>query len=179
MPRQATRKQYLNFVGGLHTEASPLTFPENTAKNLDNVDLLRDGSVKRRRGIKPETSFSLSSTSFTDSDIQADAITLHEWKSVGGDGELNFLVVQVGVNLFFHQLGTTTTSSDLVGTISFSSLQLDATASLEPIDTAYGKDRLFIVSKKIEPGYIEYDSATQTFSVTHPPLSVMRIFTTL
>lgn len=170
MPRQATRQQYNTFVGGYHTEANPLTFPPNTAKDLDNVDLLRNGSIKRRRALKLEDDFSVSAATISNQDTVA--ITLHEWTSVAGEDDQNFLVVQLGGTLYFHQLGASVMADALVGTLSLSSISLDSDYILEPISAASGKDRLFIVSKKIEPAYIEYDPNTDTFSLTQLNLKI-------
>ena len=169
MPRQRTRKQFLNFVGGLNTEANPLIFPENTAKALDNVDLRRDGSVKRRRGMNYESLGVLSSAgsgslSFTESDLDGWAITTHEWKSVNGDDARNFLVLQIGGTLYFHKLGEAVTSSNYIGSISLSAISTRTDYEHYPVSADSAKGRLFIVSRGISPAYISFDVDAQTFS---------------
>lgn len=164
MPRAQQTRQFLNFVGGLNTEASPLVFPENTAKDLDNVDLLRDGSIKRRRGMDFETSGAYSTTTFSESVFENDAISAHEWTSVGGDDSLNFMVLQVGKDLFFHNLGDTALSTGVIGSLDMTSLSIDSTFNTEVIDASSAKGVLFIVGRKIEPAYIQYDSDANEFT---------------
>lgn len=168
MPRQKGRKQFLNFVGGLNTEASPLVFPENTAKALDNVDLRRDGSVKRRRGINYESLGVLSSAgtvgTFTSTELDGWAVSTHEWKSVGGDDSRNFLVIQIGGILYFHKLGETVVSNNYIGSIDLSAIRVDDFYREHVISADSARGRLFVVSRGISPCYIEYDKASNTFT---------------
>lgn len=162
MPRSQAIKHYLTFVGGLHTEANPLTFPENVAKDLDNVDLRRDGSIIRRRGLDFEEGGAYSRDYLPD--ISTFAITIHEWESVDGDDELNFLVIQVGGTLYFHQLGDDILSLSVIGKLDLEDIAFDlATYKTVPISATSGKGHLFIVSEAIEPAFIRYDSDDNTF----------------
>ena len=163
MPRQQARKQLLNFVGGLNTESSPLSFPENTAKALDNVDLNRDGSIKRRRGLDFELGGAYSSASFTEAALQTAAVSTHEWESVDGDDTLNFSVQQVGGILYFHNLGNDSPSLAPIGSINLSSIQTKSNYETYVISTTVGLGKLFIVSPAISPAYIQYDSDAGTF----------------
>lgn len=52
MARQQAQAEINNFVGGLVTEASPLTFPENASLDEKNFVLNRDGSRRRRLGMR-------------------------------------------------------------------------------------------------------------------------------
>ena len=164
MPRGQQRSQFLNFVGGLNTESSPLVFPENTAKDLDNVDLLRDGSIKRRRGLEFESLGAYSDDSFLEGNLQTAAITEHEWESVDGDDSLNFAVVQVGGVLYFHNLGNDTLSLGILGKIDLDPVKTRTDFAEFPISTAHGGGKLFVVSRGISPTYIQYDSDAKTFS---------------
>ncbi len=164
MPRAQQTKQLLNFVQGLNTEASPLVFPENTAKDLDNLDLSRDGSLKRRRGLNFEAGGAYSTTTFTDAALDDFAISAHEWMSVTGDDSLNFLVVQVGGTLYFHKLGDAVLSTSIIGSISLSPIQVDADFDKEVIDTDTAKGVLFIVGRSISPAYIIYNKDANSFS---------------
>ena len=163
MPRVKQQKQILNFVGGLNTEASPLNFIEGTAKSIDNVDLLRDGSSKRRRGINFEVGGAYSTTTFTEADISTHAVTRHEWISVNGKDDLNFLVIQIGGELFFHKLGEDILSTNIIGKINFDAIKTDTDYKTSPISATSGKGKLFIVSRMISPAYIQYKEDTNTF----------------
>lgn len=164
MARQATRKNVITFIGGLNTEASPLSFPENAAKALDNVDLDRDGSIRRRRGLEYETSHQMSENTFTEEVLSTYATTVHEWESVQGDDSLNFLVIQIGHFLYFHNLGGDAISSTYMGKIDLTPIRIDETYDhASPISAASGKGKLFIVSKGLSPSYIEYNKDAGTF----------------
>lgn len=164
MPRQQARKNFLNFVAGLNTEASPLQFPENTAKDLDNVDLNRDGSIQRRRGLEFEFGGGYNPELFTESDLQTHAISAHEWESVDGDDTLNFAVVQVGGRLYFHNLGQDNLSTGLIGAINLDPIKTRDDFETYTISTTTGKGKLFVVSPAISPSYIQYDSAQNSFT---------------
>ena len=164
MPRQQGRQQFLNFVGGLNTESSPLTFPQGTAKALDNVDLNRDGSIERRRGLDFEIGGAYSTTSFTNQYLDNRAITRHEWVSVNGDDSLNFAVIQVGGTLYFHKLGADVLSLSVIGSIDLDPIKIHADFIKEPISTDSAKGKLFVVNKLMSPAYIQYDSDTGEFT---------------
>jgi hypothetical protein len=169
MPRTAGRKNVATFVGGLNTEASPLTYPENAAKDLDNVDLDRDGSLRRRRGLEYELGYGLLSEDQTD-DVWTEeflstaAVTVHEWESVQGDDSLNFLVVQIGCTLYFHNLGGDSVSSSYLGKLCLDPVRINDTDHItSPISASSGKGKLFVVSRGISPIYIEYDKNQEIF----------------
>ena len=164
MPRQLAKRQLLNFVGGLQTESSPLSFPENTAKDLDNVDLDRDGSIRRRRGIDYETGYVLSAAEFTDADLQTAALSDHEWTSVEGDDTLNFHVHQCGGTLYFHDLGSEIISENALGYLDISPLRAREDFEKYTISSTTGKGKLFITSPAISPAYIEYDKDSGEFT---------------
>jgi len=52
--RPKVDKTYRSFINGLVTEASGLTFPESSCRDLDNVDIEVNGLVRRRLGLAQE-----------------------------------------------------------------------------------------------------------------------------
>ena len=164
MPRQQARKQLLNFVGGLITEASPLSFPENTAKDIDNLNLNRDGSVQRRKGLDFEVNSQYSQIQFPESTFETDAISQHEWESVDGDDTLNFTAIQVGGDLYFHKLGEQTLSTSVLGYISLAPISTRTDYRTYTVSTSTGKGKLFVCSPAISPCYIQYDADTGVFT---------------
>ena len=54
MPQSNQTGEFNTFVGGLVTEASPLTFPENASIDEANFELDRNGSRSRRLGMDYE-----------------------------------------------------------------------------------------------------------------------------
>ena len=160
MPRQRARKQFLTFVGGLNTEASPLTFPPNTAKSISNMDLFRDGSLSRRRGIDFELGGARSVDTFADSAglIQNYGISVHEWESVGGDDSLNFLAIQIGPEIFFHDLGQDVLSigASVIGKVNLTAVSTNLSFTEDIVSTASAKGKLFVVGRHISHCYFEY-----------------------
>jgi len=165
MPRQAQKQQTINaFSAGLITETNPVAGTPNAASSIDNVDLLRDGSARRRRGLNLETGGGLSLDTFASADLGTQAITFHEWKSVNGDDSLNFSVVQVGGILYFYDLGADIISSNIIGFLSLAPIRIDDTYTQFPIDADTGKGQLFIVGQKISPAYLKYDADMNQFN---------------
>lgn len=77
MARVGTQSAVVNFSGGLVTEASPLTFPENSLSVAKNIEIGMDGTVRSRRPFqKIETSFN-SGLSLTASYIK---IKKYSWR---------------------------------------------------------------------------------------------------
>lgn len=93
MARQNSPIEISNWVKGLITEASPLTYPENSSVDEVNFVLSKDGSRQRRFGMDFEIGSAPTNT--TISDVEA-SINTFNWKNVGGDTTKEFLVIQIG-----------------------------------------------------------------------------------
>lgn len=104
MARIKAEKTYRSFINGLITEASGLTYPENSCRDLDNVDIEVNGLVRRRLGLAQETGGvligggSISDTLFTNDtggplssspSIAADDVQL-DYDGVTGNGDWTF-----------------------------------------------------------------------------------------
>lgn len=94
MPRARATKTFSTFIKGLITEASPLNFPENFALALDNVELFRDGSIKRRFGLSQNTDAITTAGS--------NNVSSFLWENVGNDIAFNIAVVQVDKTFYFY-----------------------------------------------------------------------------
>ena len=170
MSRTRGDKGYASFSKGLNTESSPLLFPENTAKALDNVNLNRDGSVRRRKGFTQESggSFVVNDT-MPGARFSETAISVHPWESVNGNPELNFLVVQVGEDITIHDLNEDVLSDagvlldfDLPSGI----LSTDSgEAFTKPLQSTVHKGRIFFTGETYSPFYFEYDEGMNTVTV--------------
>ena len=95
MPRSNQTGEFNTFVGGLVTEASPLTFPENASIDEANFVLKRDGSRERRLGMAYEAGLTPYPISYTLSPIGDVAISAFEWNNVAGIAGKTFIVCQV------------------------------------------------------------------------------------
>ena len=135
MARQGQVSEFNTFVKGLYTEASPLTYPEGTAIDIDNFVLSRDGSLSRRDGIDLEPDYVKVATGVSTSDTDV-VIKSYIWDNVSGDARLKYLVVQVGNVLTFFDTTKDVISDSKVasyvvddsdGTEGFSFSQVDGT----------------------------------------------------
>lgn len=173
MPKAVANKPYVNFTGGLVTEATGLTYPENTAQDLLNCDLHKSGMVSRRYGLHPELNLTGTSRAGFDPSY---AVSIHDWPSPAGRDDLHFVVVQMGVRLYFRQFTEDGNLSSTPTEINASTqtLDVDAFAYLSPtstqrnqshLDSARGQGRLFMTGNAFEPFVLEYDPDTQLISV--------------
>ncbi len=123
MPRTNQTAEFNTFVKGLITEASPLTFPENSSIDEDNFVLLRDGSRRRRLGMDFESSYQeiAGDLTFSPSLITSDNSSLvsksYEWRNAGGNARNTFIVYQLMDKLFFFDSGARPLSSGLITSV--------------------------------------------------------------
>ena len=175
MARAETTKSYVSFVRGLITEADELTFPENASSDELNCNLHKKGNRTRRLGIDYEVGNTISAKNLTSSEVQTWAITTGVWKSVAGDGNLTFLVVQVGNILSFYDTSSIPVSSGLKSfTIDISTYLAPAAINpqLTQVDIASGKGYLFVTSEKIKPIYIVYDPVGDSVTATEANIKI-------
>lgn len=184
MPRVAVdSKHFFTFVRGLITEATGITYPENSMIEGDNVDIDISGICKRRKGLDFEAGFSLSPPTITEEEARVNAITFHEWKSVNGVGSTNLWLLQVGTKLYIGTMSEASISDGFIGTFDIAFLRsvyntqilspsktVDFVVNQEqapffPLDTSYGKGRLFCNSKYVNPFYIELDEETNLIKI--------------
>jgi hypothetical protein len=107
------------FVGGFVSDASPLTFPENTSLLDVNMDLNIDGSRKRALGIDLEAGYSTISTGITGADTQPIGFNQFRWENISGDPDKVILCVQFGNQVKFFDLDGSSISGNLIYTLSF------------------------------------------------------------
>lgn len=165
MPRQEAKLEINQFTGGLNTDATELTSPENSSIDELNFDLLKEGTRRRRRGMDLETA---SVTTLT-TDGPTMFIGNHRWESVAKRGGLNFEVIQTGSILRFY----TASISPLVSGEKAFVVNLDdfkaplaSRTDLTGVSVASGKGVLFVTGENITPFYISYDPITDTISTT-------------
>lgn len=114
MPRQTSAVEFSNFVAGLITEASPLTFPDNASLDEQNFVLKRDGSRRRRLGVDYEDDNLIINTSVTPPTNGELAVKTYLWENVGGESTRRFSVVQVGNEILIFNASATTLSRSMV-----------------------------------------------------------------
>ena len=170
MARTGANKEYKAFRRGLITEANPLSFPDEAFKDGDNMDLRLNGALFRRPPIdlEPGGGF-IADETFTVGQLDTQAITTHRWPSVGGNGDLSFMVVQTGLQLRVFNLEGQAISASIVSTIDLGpegeDLVIFPRAERAILQSAPGKGRLFFCGPNTEPFYLKYDEDTESVSL--------------
>lgn len=165
MARQQNKIQTNDFSGGFVTEASPLSFPENSAIDILNMNINKDGSIERRNALRTETPhFPLSTPNPPDE--YARVMYSYVWRNAGGISGNNFVVVQDGGRLVFYEEGDSVSSGWMY---TDGSLRANATID-EPEDVDYSpvsmtdiNGILVVVHRYSAPVYIEYTPENNLF----------------
>jgi hypothetical protein len=97
-----------SFIAGLKTEFTGLNFPPNSCTDVDNCVFTMLGDILRREGFDYEANFITQSI-----DRTGMAVNTYRWLNVGGDGETQFYVLQVGNLLYFFNSSAATVASPL------------------------------------------------------------------
>lgn len=164
MPQKLSQSPKTNFAGGLITEAGPLTFPENATVDELNMNLMRDGSRRRRLGAAFEAGYSEVALGYTTSSI----ISTHTWENVGAVPSLVFIVVQVDGTLhFFEKTSAALSSTKKAFTVDLTvyNAPFGTGAANAIVDVASIKGALIVASAEINTIKIAYDPDFDTISV--------------
>lgn len=169
MPQSLTQKQVNTFTGGLITEASELTFPENASVDELNCSLERDGTRRRRKAVV------LEDNAVTDGIVIPEGSVFHTatWYNVAGQPNLEFLVVQIGADLAFYEKSKDPLSAQKVALGGLTSILQVYTAnntynpSEERIQVTSINGTLIIASPAIKTLRVEYDpvAVSLTYSI--------------
>jgi len=166
MSRAKENTLYSTFSRGLITEASPLTFPENSTSDELNCVLFSKGNRTRRLGFEREEGGVKLSPHAGDS--QNIAFNEYVWKNVGKIDGLNFLVQQIGTNLFFYNIieGQSLTANQKGFTVNLANFFIPTPANViasdQLISMVSGEGVLFVTGQYCEPFYVEYDEVGDT-----------------
>jgi len=181
MPRQVATSRLVNRnVLGLVTEASALSFPENASQDELNMEIMRDGSRRRRRGVDVEptsTDFAPDENDLNieEEDIWRSEVVSYKWESVNGTPNLAFIVVQVGPTLAFFNAGTAPITAGFNEDYNVELDQWEVNAAdiqFERCQFTAGNGKLFVSHPKLDPIKIEYDSDTDTMEVSRISLRI-------
>lgn len=155
---QKAETAYRSFVKGLITEANQLTFPENASIDEANFVLNRDGSRSRRLGVDYESSYALTTTGLTATDIKEGKQSFHIWESPGGDTSVTLGIVRIKDKLWFMNLLTDSPSANLKNSGSPITI---ASLSNSKIETSVINNKCVIVSKDLpRPVLLTYNIST-------------------
>ena len=165
MPQSLNQKAVNNFVKGLITEAAELTFPDGASVDELNCDLRRDGTRRRRLGVAFEDSYVPSPFTLSDTEL----LTTGEWVNVGGNAELEFLVMQKGSNLYFYNKADLPYSNQIeTNSIDLTTYEYTGSAGAETVKCQFTslKGNLVVSSGAIDTIAVQYDSTNSTFTVS-------------
>lgn len=110
--RQRVPVQVNQFVGGLNTEANPLSFPPTASIDELNMSFNRDGSRQRRNGFDLENGYTEVETTINGQPGVRMGKSQFLWENTGGYNNVQFLVVQMGYHLAIHDLNDDTLSAE-------------------------------------------------------------------
>ena len=163
MTKKSTRGEFKSFSKGLITEASPLNFPEQAARDIDNFELNKDGSLQRRLGFEFEEGFSLFNLGITITDAEDGKLSSFVWEDPAGQVNVKYLVIQAANTLFFFNLNSNIVSvNGYLGSLAFPSVnQKLSTSSFVAIN-----GKLVISSGSSDVYLIEYNSDTSSFALS-------------
>ena len=170
MSVQAGQDEQFTFVAGLNTEASYFTFPKNTWKDGDNVIPYISGKIGKRRAVDLESDWALTSRSITTAQRNTWAFTSGKWTAIAGDGDLNFIVSQVGRYVYFYPDTPVSPSLNVKSfTIDLNTYLCSGntnTIGTAPIKCVSAQGRLLITCRDIDPIIVTYTASTDSISVS-------------
>jgi hypothetical protein len=163
MGQAKTNKLYRTFVKGLVTEASPLTYPEDTTLDELNTVPFRKGNRQRRYGINYNPSNS-TPRPYDSTRAKSEFV----WAAVAAKPALTFLVVQNDNEVSFYDRSQQAFAANKKAfTVDLNSYTRPgvSTAGALPCHFAAGKGILFIVNQDVEPLSVSYDPNSDSISV--------------
>lgn len=158
-----------NFSKGLVTEATGLSFPENACTDVNNVIFDRSGMVSRRFGIDFESMYSGLAE-----DMTARVPVTYLWNNAAGNGDISFVVVQMGDELHFYRVQEGALSAQHHATtfnLTAFSPGAISVASLE-CQFATGNGLLFVTNPRTNSFYVSYNQDTNALTATQITLQI-------
>lgn len=151
------------FVKGLITEAGPLAFPENACVDAVNCVFDNLGSVEVRPGFTFEDNFvEVAET------MSGKAITTFLWENVSEEGDLSFVVKQIGDALYFYTVTSNASLSASKHTFEIDLTDYSSTGgSVQTLECQFssGGGRLFVTGQRLDTFSVSYSISTDTFTV--------------
>lgn len=152
MGRQRAPLKVNQFIGGLNTEANPLSFPDNATFDERNMELLRDGSRVRRNGFGFEEFYESVDTTIPFQQDSNLARAQFRWENPGGLTGSQFIVVQIGNYVGVHDVDQVPLSSTPIFSKVFSSASYSDIFGFASIDgllvIATGQPELTVLEYK-------------------------------
>ena len=163
-----------NFVGGIITEASPLTFPQNASLDESNFRLDRNGTRARRLGIDYEDGHRVFATGLSLAEMQRARMRVFHWPTPSGFTEVSIGVVQVAGSIFFVDLATTSPSNNVLngGEAFITGLPGDIVMNFSIVN-----NKVVASADALEDIFIfSYDLVSDTVSFTSRKISIRDLY---
>lgn len=161
MPRQAQITVDNQFIGGLKTDFTGLTYPPNSCTDTFNCVFDRSGLVSRRLGIDYQVGANIFGINRT-----AKTVNVHYWKNASRDGTVSIIVCQFGQELHFYRSSQAQMNSPISDHKLDVVINLALVASIGqvmPVNSecqfAEGDGFLFVFNPYVDPVYLEYTGA--------------------
>jgi hypothetical protein len=162
MSKVVSEKQVNSFVKGLITEASALTFPENSSIDEDNFILELSGSRSRRLGVDYEVGHQYNSTGILPGTLNLSRYSITTWAFPGGSTDIVLGVIRAYNKLYFINLLEANPSAHLMNggnAITITGL------TTSRIQTAIVNNFFVLVSEELDlPVILTYDSSLDTIT---------------
>ena len=171
MVKQLQRAEIKTFSGGLKTEAPKLQFPENASQDELNFDIGLDGSRFRRLGFDFEEGGLPVDTGFPWESVTSVAQSSYLWEQVAGIGGKQFLVIQLGNNLYFFDPNAT-----LVSSVSPLRVTVPGVDSKTRLGIASVEGMLVLVSGVANINVVSYNATTNTMSVSQGHIKIRDVY---
>lgn len=168
---QRTKLEINSFVKGLVTEAGPLTFPDNASLVDENFVLNKDGSRRRRKGLREEDGGIILGAPI-DTDFP-NPPSVHMWRNPLRNGSFDIVVVQVGPNLFFFNSEAVPLSS---GLLNGHSAVVIPDAKDRRISVASARGQLVVTAGSDSIHILDYDETSDTISRKTQRLEIRDVF---
>ena len=162
---QADINSPYTFVKGLVTEANKLSEDLNLMTDGKNIDIKRNGSCERRKGLDIESAgYAQLTSSFRTS--SSEAMKSVVWKNVNGNPAKSFLLCQTGNQITIYDLSFSPIVDGFVGGFNLSSYSINSTASAnEPIGITAVTKYAILVNKYCEPLFLFFDEETEDLTI--------------
>lgn len=160
-----------NFVRGLVTEASPLTFPPGASLDEVNFELLRDGSRRRRLGLDLEDNYGLLSSGLDSAVLEGARCQAYRWSIPNGHIDQDIGVIQIGNQIWFIDLYTANPSANILNggnPIVATELNNDVIMTF----TTLNNYLIGVANHLPQPYLFNYDPATDTVTVETAAIAV-------
>lgn len=171
MARQAGTKIERTFIKGLITEATGLSYPEDSCTDILNCVIDEKGRVTRRLGIDYEAGYEV------DSFNRAGGVTTeYYWENAGTDGTTNIAVVQIKNMLYFYKESLTASLSSMYASLSINlnTYAVGGTGNIPLYHCQFAQvsGKLFVVHPLCEPIYITYNDSVPSVTATQINIKV-------